>query len=64
MTMMEVHFRQCIQGVLRLKFIGYLTSLRKSSYFKLGKHQFPVYDDIEDTVSPRNQFSFYIKSLM
>jgi hypothetical protein len=40
---------------LRLEFLNYLTRVREPASYTFGKHELIIYDDIKDTVAPRDQ---------
>ena len=40
---------------LRLEFLNDLTRLGEPARFVLGEHKFAIYENVEDTVAPRDQ---------
>ena len=40
---------------LRLEFLNYLTRVGEPASYTFGKHELTIYDDIKDTVAPRDQ---------
>jgi hypothetical protein len=40
---------------LRLEFLNYLTRVGEPASYTFGKHELIIYDDIKDTVAPRDQ---------
>ncbi len=46
---------------LRLEFLNDLAQLGESARFVLGEHKFAIYENVEDTVAPRDQPRLYAK---